>query len=160
VELGHGGGRLLEGECAAVDHAPGRGGERGVEHRTDVEHLAVMGLERASRSRAHTAACARQPLTIRQRSSACGCLGRRDTSAWRRRCRDKRARDPHTATPTARAREERDPAHPDEHISLKTAKAIIYWDRHVAGSEAPYVVGVQQNPDGTTTMFFGIITPP
>jgi hypothetical protein len=54
----------------------------------------------------------------------------------------------------------RDPEHPDEHISLKTAKAIIYWDRHVAGSEDPYVVGVQQNPDGTTTMFFGIITPP
>jgi hypothetical protein len=48
----------------------------------------------------------------------------------------------------------------DEHISLKTAKAIIYWDRHVAGSEDPHVVGVQQNPDGTTTVFFGIITPP
>lgn len=50
--------------------------------------IAVLGHDLSSRSRAHTAACARQPLTIRQRSSACGCPGRRDTSAWRRRCRD------------------------------------------------------------------------
>lgn len=32
--------------------------------------------------------------------------------------------------------------------------------RDATRSEDPYVVGVQQNPDGTTTMFFGIITPP
>ncbi|HEX4450254.1 MAG TPA: hypothetical protein VH143_05240 [Kofleriaceae bacterium] len=53
-----------------------------------------------------------------------------------------------------------DPDHPDEQLALANARAIIYWDRHVAGDSNPHVVGVQQRSDGTTAIFFSVILPP
>jgi len=52
-----------------------------------------------------------------------------------------------------------DPAHPDEALSLATARAVIYWARPVPGDD-PHVVGVQVRKDGSASVFFGVVYPP
>jgi hypothetical protein len=52
-----------------------------------------------------------------------------------------------------------DPEHPDETLSLETARAVVYWARSTPGDN-PHVVGVQVRRDGVASVFFGIVYPP
>ena len=52
-----------------------------------------------------------------------------------------------------------DPEHPDERLSLATARTIIYWSRPVSAKD-PHVVGVQYDHNGGAAVFFAIVPPP
>jgi hypothetical protein len=52
-----------------------------------------------------------------------------------------------------------DPDHPDETLSLDTARVVVYWARPVPGDD-PRVVGVQVRKDGAASIFFGLVQPP